>query len=150
MFSQVLTKDWSDKSKECALEAVRQYAEFQGLKVQKPKYRAYKNRELYVPNPSMVKQLIYRIRSLQLRAAVIVAVETGASASEVWRLTWKGVNFQDKTLTITGVEGHRTRQYNISNKLATLLIRLLKKRERIFTFKKARYFTDALWGIKIS
>ncbi len=31
MVSQVLAKDWSDKSKECALEAVRQYAEFQGL-----------------------------------------------------------------------------------------------------------------------
>ena len=145
MVSQVLAKDWSDKCKELALETVRQYAEFIGLHIQKPRFKAYDNRELYVPNPSMVKQLIYRIRSLQLRTAVLIAVETGASASEVWRLTWKDVNFQDKTLTITGVKGHRTRQYNISNELVTLLMQLPKKNERIFSFKKARYFNDALW-----
>ncbi|MBS7636295.1 hypothetical protein KEJ37_02950 [Candidatus Bathyarchaeota archaeon] len=72
MFSQVLAKNWSDKSKECALETVRQYAEFLGLKVQKPRFKAYDNKELYVPSPSMVKQLVYRIRSLQLRACVIL------------------------------------------------------------------------------
>ncbi len=31
----------------------------------------------------------------------MVAVKTGASASEVWGLTWKDVNLQRKTMTIT-------------------------------------------------
>ena len=148
MIRQVLAKDWSDKSKQCALETVRQYAEFLGISLQKPCFKAYDNKELYVPNPSMVKQLIYRIRSLQLRTAVLIAVETGASASEVWRLTWKDVNLQDKTITITGVKGHRTRQYKISNELLTLLTQLPKRSDRIFSFKKARYLNDALWKYK--
>ena len=145
MISQVLAKDWSDKSKQCALEAVRQYAEFKGFKVEKPKFKAYDNRELYVPNPLMVKQLVYRIRSIELRAMVLIAVETGASASEVWRLTWRDVNLRDRTLTITGVKGHRTWQYRISEELATLLLQIPKNGERIFKIKNARYINDCLW-----
>ena len=145
MFSQVLAKNWSEKSKECALETIRQYAEFLGLKVQKPKFRAYNNTELYVPTPSMVKQLIYRIRNLQFRACVLIAVETGASASEVWCLTWKDVNLQNRTITITGVKGHRTMQYPISEELRTLLMKIPKKAERIFKFKNVKYFNNALW-----
>jgi integrase len=148
MAAQVLAKNWSDKSKACALTVLEQYAKFQGLPFQKPRFKAYDNKELYVPTPSMVRQLIYRIRSLQLRAAVLIAVETGASTSEVWRLTWRDVNLQDKTITITGVKGHRTRQYQISNELAALLMQLPKKGERVFSFKKARYFNDFLWKYK--
>ncbi|MCX8177020.1 MAG: site-specific integrase [Candidatus Bathyarchaeota archaeon] len=148
MFAQVLAKDWSDKSKECALEAVRQYAEFLGVSVKKPKFRAYDNRELYVPNPLMVKQFLYRVRNLQLRASILIAIETGASASEVWRLTWRDVNLQGRTLTVTGVKGHRTWTYPISNELTTLLLQLPKDGERIFKFKTPRYLNDALWRYK--
>jgi len=86
MFSQVLASSWCDRSKEYALLTVQQYAEFKGFKVEKPKFKAYHNREVYVPNPSMVKKLVYRVRSIQLRAMVLIAVKTGATLSEVWRL----------------------------------------------------------------
>jgi integrase len=143
--SQVLAKDWNDKSKALALETVRQYAEFLGLPFQKPKFRAYNNSEWYVPTPSMIKQLVYRIRNVRLRAMVLTAIETGASASEVWRLTWKDLNLQNRTLTVTGVKGHRTLAYPISNELATLLMQIPKNAERIFNVRKPQYLNDALW-----
>jgi len=144
MAAQVLAKNWSDKSKENALEVVRQYAEFLGLPFKKPRFRAYDNREMFVPNPEMVKQFLYRIRSLEVKARVLIAIETGASASEIWRLTWKDLNLQNRTLTITGVKGHRTRQYQISNELCSLLMQLPKKSERIFNLKSAENLNYAI------
>ena len=142
---QILSSNWSDKSKQCALTTLEQYAEFLGLPFKKPKFKVYDNRELYVPTPDMIKKLLYRIRNVKLRAMVLIAVETGASAGEVWRLTWKDVNFQNKTITITGVKGHRTRQYEISDELCTLLMQIKKTGERIFTIKKPRYINDKVW-----
>ena len=146
MFRQVLASEWCDKSKQYALITVQQFAEFKGLKVEKPNFRVYDNREMFVPSPSMVKQLIYRIRSLKLRAMVLIAVETGATLSEVWRLTWKDVNFQNKTITITGVKGHRTYTYPISNELLGLLMQIPRgnENERIFKVKHARTINDWL------
>ena len=144
MFSQVLASNWCDRSKEYALLTVQQYAEFKGFKVERPKFKVYHNREVYVPNPSMVKKLVYRIRSIKLRAMVLIAVETGATLSEVWRLTWKDVNFQHKTITITGVKGHRTYTYPISNELITLLMQIPKESERLFKIKHSRTINDWL------
>ncbi|MGB9960053.1 MAG: hypothetical protein ACPLKQ_06000 [Candidatus Bathyarchaeales archaeon] len=85
MFLQVLSKSWSDKSKECALETVKQYAEFLGFKVQKPNFKAYDNNELYVPTPDMIKRFIYRVRDLKLKACIMIAVETGASSAPTFQ-----------------------------------------------------------------
>ncbi len=86
-----------------ALLTVKQYAEYQGLPFPVVNFRVYDNREMYVPTPEMVKRVIYRIRKLELRAMVMIAVECGASASEVWNLKWKDVNFQSKSILTTGV-----------------------------------------------
>jgi len=125
MAAQVLAKNWSDKSKENALEVVRQYAEFLGLPFKKPRFRAYDNREMFVPNPEMVKQFLYRIRSLEVKARVLIAIETGASASKVWRLTWKDLNLQNRTLTVTGVK-------NSLKELCGIRKGLLGKRVTVF------------------
>gem|GEM_PF-3924756 len=63
MILQVLSKDWADKSKKCALDVICQFAEFIGKPIQKPEFGVYNNREIYVPDPEMVKQFLYRIRS---------------------------------------------------------------------------------------
>ena len=120
MMSQVLNKGWVDKTKESALDVVEQYAQYLGIKVRKPNFKAYDNREMYVPNPEMVKTFIYRVRSPSLRSAILIAIETSASASEVWRLTWEDVNLGTKTITIRGVKGHKTKTYDISDELVTL------------------------------
>ena len=51
----------------------------------------------------MVKQLLYRIGNVKLRAMCMIAIETGASESEVFNLKWKDVNLANKTIVITGV-----------------------------------------------
>ncbi len=56
MMSQVFAKSWVDKAKENALDVVSQCADFLNVSVTKPRFRAYDNREMYVPNPEMVKQ----------------------------------------------------------------------------------------------
>jgi len=55
MILQVLSKDWADKSKQCALDVVCQYAEFIGKPIRKPEFRVYNNREMYVPDPEIQK-----------------------------------------------------------------------------------------------
>jgi integrase len=52
------------------------------------------------PNPEMVKQFLYRIRKLMIRSEIKIAVETGASAGEVWRLCWKDFNVQRARLNL--------------------------------------------------
>lgn len=74
----------------------------------------------------MVKQFLYRVR-----ARIKVAVETGASAGEVWRLTWKEFNPVNKTLTIIGKKGHRNLTYNISDELMALLLQIPRTYERL-------------------
>lgn len=80
-----------------------------------------------MPNPSRIKQLIYRIRSIKLRAMVMIAIETGATLSEVFNLKWNDVNLQNKTLTIIGVKGHRSYTYPICDELVTLLLQILMR-----------------------
>jgi len=135
MIREVLSRNWCDKNKQNAIDAICQYAEFLGVPVEKPKFKVYDNREMFVPNPEMVKRLIYRIRKLEVKARVLIAVETGATASEICNLRWKDVNFQNKTITITGVKGHRTWTYPISDELCHLLMQLPRKGEKIFNIK---------------
>jgi integrase len=107
------------------------------VSIDKPNFKAYQNAEMYVPSPEMVRQFVYRIRKPQLRAMVKIAVETGASAGEVWQLTWRDVNLQNRTLTITGIKGHRTSTYPLSDELCTLLMQLPRTQDRIFTNVKS-------------
>ncbi|MEM3713919.1 MAG: site-specific integrase [Nitrososphaeria archaeon] len=135
MIKEVLSKNWCDKNKQNAIDAICQYAEFLGLPLEKPSFRAYDNREMFVPTPEMVKQFIYRIRKLEVKARVLIAVETGATASEICNLRWKDVNLQNKTITITGVKGHRTWTYKISDELCHLLMQIPRGGEKIFNIK---------------
>ncbi|MEM2152067.1 MAG: site-specific integrase [Candidatus Bathyarchaeia archaeon] len=149
MMLQVLSKNWVDKSKAYALETVRQYAEFLGLKVEKPKFRVYDNANIYVPTPDMVRQFIYRVRSVKNRAIILLAVETGATASEIFNLKWSDVNFQNKTIVIRGVKGHKSFTYQISDELVTLLSQIPKNDERIFNYAKSEYINKFIRDYRI-
>ncbi|MGB9856362.1 MAG: tyrosine-type recombinase/integrase [Caldisericum exile] len=142
MFTQVLSKNWCDKSKDFMLRTIQQYAEFLGLKVSRPKFKVYDNREIYVPNPSMIKQLLYRISNVKLRAMCMIAIETGATESEVFNLKWNDVNLANKSVVITGVKGHRTFTYQISDELCTLLMQVPRMNDKVFTLKNARTIND--------
>ena len=87
---------------------------------------------MYVPTPDMVKQFLYRVHSVKVRARIKIAIETGASAGEVWRLNWRDFNAQNKTLTVVGNKGHRTMAYNMSDELMALLMHIPRTTERIF------------------
>ncbi len=132
MAAQILNGKWKDKVKSNALDTVEQYAEFIGAPFKRPNFRAYDNLEMYVPAPEMVKQFLYRVRSVRVRARIKIAVETGASAGEVWRLTWADLNAQSKTLTVVGNKGHRTMAYGVLDELVALLIQLPRATGRIF------------------
>ena len=149
MILQVLNGNWSNEVKRIALDVVCQYAEYLGRPIEKPKFKVYNDREFFVPNPEMVKQLVYRISGIRLKCAVRIAIETGATQGEVWRLTWRDVNLQNKTITIKGIKGHRTWVYPISDELCHLLMQIPKKGEKVFTVKKSRYLNDALRKYKI-
>lgn len=144
MVETVLKCGWVDKSKAMALLVVQQYAEFMGLPVPKVNYKTYDNREVYVPNPQMIKQLVYRIRNVGLRGAVLLAVETGSCSSEVLGLTWRDVNLVTKTVTVKGVKGHRTISYPVSNELATLLSLIPRVGEKVFVQKTVNGLNDSL------
>ena len=131
MISQVLKGSWADKVKSNALDAIYQYAEFIGVPVKKVKFRVFDNLEVYIPTPDMVKAFLYRVTKT-VRARILVAVETGASAGECWRLEWKDFNVENKRLTVVGIKGHKTLTYPVSNELYHLLIQMPRKGDRIF------------------
>jgi len=135
MVECVLKCGWCAKSKNYALITLQQFAAFKGYFIEKPKFKVYDNNVLFVPSPSMVRMLVYRIRSYKLKVAVMIAIETGASLSEVHGIKWSDINFQNRTLTIRGVKGHRSNTYPISNELLTLLTLIPKDSERIFKLK---------------
>ena len=145
MVSQVLASKWVDKSKSNAIITIQQYAKFLEIPVPTVNFRAYDNREMYVPTPEMVKQFVYRIRKLSIRTMIMISIETGATASEVFNILWKNVNLASKQLTIIGSKGHRTNTYSISDSLCTLLMQLPKTNERIFTdIKKSDRINDSI------
>ena len=149
MTRQVLKGRWTDKVKSNALDVLVQYSDFLKIPYSRPSFRAYDNTEVYVPSPEMVKQFIYRVRSIPGRARILIAIETGASSGEVWRLTWKGVNLKNKTLTVKGIKGHRTVTYPVSDELISLLIQVPKSNNRIFvSVKDSKYFNDAVASYK--
>ena len=131
MVSQVLETGWADKVKDNALDAVYQYAEFIGVSIDPVNFKVFDNREMYIPTPDMVKAFLYRVTK-KVRARILVAVETSASAGEAWRLSWTDLDVQNKTLTVVGVKGHKTLTYSISDELFNLLIQLPRTSERIF------------------
>lgn len=103
MTNQVLNSSWCDKSKSnCLDDAITQYAEFKQIPYNRPNFRAYDNEEMFVPNPDMVKRFVYRIRSIPVKAMILLSVETGCSSGEAWNLEWKDINFSTKTVTMTG------------------------------------------------
>jgi integrase len=145
MTTQVLNNTWKDRVKSNALDVITQYAKFLNVPYNRPNFRAYDNSEMYVPNPDMVKKFLYRVRSKSVRSRIMIALETGASAGEVWRLTWKDVNITSKTITITGNKGHRTKTYPISDELVGLLLQLTKNGDRIFhEVSRSRNFNDSI------
>jgi integrase len=133
MANQILQSKWSDKSKTLALTTLKQYADFIKLPFPQINFKAYDNKEMFVPSPEMVKQFIYRIRKTQLKAMVLLCVETGGTASELWSLKWNNVNLQNKIVTIVGVKGHKTCTYQISNELVVLLSQLPRNSSRVFS-----------------
>jgi len=133
MTKQLLSSSWCDKSKSNCLDAIAQYAEFKGIPYNRPRFRAYDNTEMYVPNPEMVKQFIYRVRSIPVKSMILLSVETGCSSGEGWGLVWGDINFSRKTVMITGNKGHRTKTYSISDELIFLLMKLPKNDKRIFS-----------------
>ena len=144
MVQQIFNKGWCDLSKSKAIDAVYQYSQFIGKPIVKPRFRVYQNSEMYVPTPSMIKQFVYRVRNIPLRAIILTAIETGASRHEVWQLTWNDVNLATKTVTITGIKGHRTATYPISDELITLLMQIPRTSERIFPQKTSRHLNDRI------
>jgi hypothetical protein len=64
MVTQILSRSYVDKSKKNVFDMVYQYAEFLGVEIKKTRFRIYDNKEMYVPNPEMVKQFLYRVHSL--------------------------------------------------------------------------------------
>ncbi|MEM3719357.1 MAG: hypothetical protein QXD45_04990 [Candidatus Bathyarchaeia archaeon] len=51
MIREVFSEDWCDKNKEYAMDAVCQYVEFLGLHLEKPKFRVYDSKEMFVTKP---------------------------------------------------------------------------------------------------
>jgi len=144
MIQEVLEKPWCSKSKNNALDTVIQYAEFLGLHLEKPRFRVYQDQEMYVPDPEMVKKILYRITKPELKAMVMISIETGASASEIYNLTWKDINLQKKTITIRGIKGHRTYTYKISDDLVRIFLMIQRKNEKIWSIKNPRHINDTI------
>jgi len=108
MTNQVLSSSWCDKSKSNCLDAIAQFAEFKNIPYSRPNFRAYNNEEMFVPNPEMVKQFVYRIRSIPVKSMIMLSVETGCSSGEAWMLLYRMLHPREKLSNWLRVLGEQT------------------------------------------
>ncbi len=118
---QIMNSDWIDKMKNYALITLKQYAEFKRKQLEIEKVRCTNDEKVfYVPTPEMVKAIISNTHSLQLKIAVMLAVECGLTASEVMLIQKTDFDFQKQTVMVRGVKGHKGRVYKVSEHLINL------------------------------
>lgn len=64
--------------------------------------------------------------------ALQIALETGARVGEIFQLTWKDIDFQNGTITITPEKGSNPRIFKMSPRLRQMLENLSKDEIKVF------------------
>jgi integrase/predicted RNA-binding Zn-ribbon protein involved in translation (DUF1610 family) len=122
---------WSEARKEAMVYAYDLFAKWQGIKWQRPIYKAVR-RLPFIPLEREIDDLIAACNK-HLALFLQLAKETGARAGELFRLEWTDIDLESRTVSITAEKGSNPRIFKISNKLLNMLNTIQKQDKKIFS-----------------
>ncbi|MEM0057743.1 MAG: site-specific integrase [Candidatus Bathyarchaeia archaeon] len=125
----IAAQNWSDSGKETTSYVYDFFAEWMGIRWERPYYKAQRKFP-FIPHEQEINDLIASCNKTVACFLQIIR-ETAARPGEVFNLKWIDVDLETKTLIITTVKGS-PRIFKISTKLCSMLSNMPKKGERIF------------------
>jgi len=125
----IAAQNWSDSGKETTSYVYDFFAEWMGIRWERPYYKAQRKFP-FIPREQEINDLIASCNKTVACFLQIIR-ETAARPGEVFNLNWIDVDLETKTLIITPVKGS-PRIFKISTKLCNMLSNMPKKGERIF------------------
>ena len=121
---------WKDSTKALAVQAYDAFCTMEGLKWTKPKYKAQET-ILIVADEKDLDCLISSAQSKRMTAYLQCLKETYCDPGEIIALEWKEI--KGNIITIAHpCKGHYAGQYDVSNRLISMINRLPKKDKRVF------------------
>ncbi|MGB9676296.1 MAG: tyrosine-type recombinase/integrase, partial [Candidatus Bathyarchaeales archaeon] len=130
-------ESWSNTRKWQAVKAYSAFAKLFNLQWTPPKYKPV-SKLPFIPTEEELEQLIAGC-SFQMATFLKLLKETGMRYGEAFNLKWTDVDFKANTVRITPEKGSNARMFKISNELASMLARLPKKSDKVFSYKSKFY-----------
>jgi integrase len=121
---------WQESQKETMVNAYDLYRKCKGLTWQKPRYKAVRQLP-FIPQEKEIDELIASCTD-EISVFLQIAKESGARAGEIYRLLWKDIDFEARTISITAEKGSNPRLPRISSRLFNMLSQMLRRGDKIF------------------
>ena len=129
-------KTWSETRKWQVVKAYSKFAEFNGISWIPPRYKQVKKLP-FIPTEEELDQLIAGC-SHQMATFLQLLKETGMRCGEAYNLKWTDIDFRNNTVRIAPEKSSNPRIFKISNTLVSMLSRLPRNSERVFSYKNKR------------
>lgn len=132
----IALQDWSDSGKETTAYVYDLFTRYMGIKWERPNYKP--SRKLpFIPLEREIDDLIAGCNNNLIATFLQIGKETGARASEIFKLKWIDIDVERKTIRITPEKGSDPRIFKMSSKLVRMLENLPKNDQRIFSRYKS-------------
>lgn len=133
---ELLDKEWTDGSKDCAAQAYKTFCEAVGIQVPKDlnfnKWSKLHQKLPWIPLESEIDALVAGC-SRKVATFLQLLKETWCRSGEAWQLEWTEVNSEHNVITINMPEKNGLpRQFKVSSKLIAMLNALPKRSHRVF------------------
>jgi integrase len=123
----------SEGRKELLAYAYDYYCQFNGLSWVKPKFTR-EDKPIFLPLETELDQLIANTRE-KLSVFLQVLKETGVDPGEAWKIEYRDIDVQRKTIAIRPTKNHSSRTLPVSENLLSRLYKLPRKNDRVFAAK---------------
>jgi integrase len=128
----IAKQKWQEGTKVTYVNSFSKFAERNGVRFDKPRYRVDHQKLPFVPTESELDQLISAC-SKKIGTLLRLLKETGMRSGEAFRLKWRNLDFEAKTVTINDPEKHgNSRMIRISDTLIAMLKALPQKTDKLF------------------
>jgi integrase len=142
----ICTYQGSEACKELLSHAYDYWVKFNKLQWKKPHF-VREEKPIFIPLEKELDVLIARPR-LKMSVFLQTLKETGADSGEAWKLRWKDINVEHKTLDITPTKNHLARTLPVSSNLVSRLLQLPRKSDRVFNCKSLDGFRAGYEAMK--
>ena len=127
----IAKQSWTESTKRTFVNAYHNFAKFAGISWNKPLYKGEETMP-FIPSEKEIDQLIAACGKVTATFLQLLK-ETGMRAGEAGKLKWTDIDFERRKVYVKPEKGSNPRILPISNKLASMISRLPKKYEHVFS-----------------